>query len=41
MKIRVTNRLIISDPTSAIELYCEKELVLDNPDYYKRNRMGK
>lgn len=41
MKIRVTNRLIISDPISAIELYCEKELVLDNPDYYKRNRMGK
>ena len=41
MRIRVTNRLIISDPTTAIELYCKKELILDNPDYYKRNRMGK
>ena len=41
MKIRITNRLIISDPTPAVKAYCEKNLVLDNPDYYKKERMGK
>lgn len=41
MKIRITNRLIIKEPTIEVMRYCESELVLDNPDYYKRNRMGK
>lgn len=41
MKIIITNRLIISDPTPAVKAYCEKNLVLDNPDYYKKERMGK
>ncbi len=41
MKIRVTNRLIISDPTTDIIEYCERNLVLDNPDYYKKQRYGK
>ena len=41
MKIRIRNRLIISDPTPAIKAYCEKNLVLDNPDYFKKERMGK
>jgi superfamily II DNA or RNA helicase len=41
LKIRITNRLIISDPTPAVKAYCEKNLVLDNPDYYKLERMGK
>lgn len=41
MKIRITNRLIISDPTPAVKAYCEKNLILDNPDYYKKERMGK
>lgn len=40
MKIRITNRLIISDPTPAVKAYCEKNLILDNPDYYKKERMG-
>lgn len=41
MKIRITNRLIIKDPTDAIKAYCKNNLVLDNPDYYKKERMGK
>ena len=41
MKIRITNRLIIKEPTIEVTRYCESELVLDNPDYHKRNRMGK
>lgn len=41
MKIRIRNRLIISDPIPAVKAYCEKNLVLDNPDYYKLERMGK
>lgn len=41
LKIRISNRLIISDPTPAVKAYCEKNLVLDNPDYYKKERMGK
>lgn len=41
LKIIITNRLIISDPTPAVKAYCEKNLVLDNPDYYKLERMGK
>ena len=41
MRIRINNRLIISDPTEDVKRYCKNELILDNPDYYKRNRMGK
>lgn len=41
MEIRIRNRLIISDPIPAVKAYCEKNLVLDNPDYYKLERMGK
>ena len=40
MKIRISNRLIISDPTPAVKAYCDKNLILDNPDYYKKERMG-
>lgn len=41
MKIRITNRLIITDPTLELKLYCDKKLVLNNPDYHKLERMGK
>lgn len=40
MKIRVSNHIVISDPIPAIKAYCDKNLVLDNPDYYKKERMG-
>lgn len=41
MKIRITNRLIVSDSTKTVMEYCERKLVLDNPDYYKLEKMGK
>ena len=41
MKVRIRNRLIISDPTPAVKAYCNKNLILDNPDYYKLEKMGK
>lgn len=41
MKIKVANKLIISEPDLAIKDYCKKKLILDNPDYYKLERMGK
>lgn len=41
MKIRISNRLIISEPTDEIKAYCKEHLVLDNPDYYKKQRYGK
>ena len=41
MKIRISNQLIVVDPTPAVKAYCEKNLVLDNPDYYKLEKMGK
>lgn len=41
MKIRIRNRLIVSDPIPAVRAYCEKNLIIDNPDYYKLEKMGK
>jgi len=41
MKIRVKNQLIIYDPIPAVRAYCEKNLIIDNPDYYKLEKMGK
>lgn len=41
MKIRISNQLTVVDPTPAVKAYCDKNLVLDNPDYYKLEKMGK
>ena len=41
MKIRISNCLTVVDPIPAVKAYCEKNLVLDNPDYYKLEKMGK
>lgn len=41
MKIKISNCLTVVDPIPAIKAYCEKNLVLDNPDYYKLEKMGK
>lgn len=41
MKIRIKNCLIVSDPIPAVRAYCEKNLIIDNPDYYKLEKMGK
>lgn len=41
MKIDVGCRLIILNPTAEVLQYCRERLVLDNPDYYKKEQMGK
>lgn len=41
MKIRINNRLMISQPTLEVWSYCKEHLILNNPDYYKKERMGK
>ena len=41
MKVRISNRLYIEQPTSAVKAYCQKNLVLDNPDYYKAEKQGR
>lgn len=41
MQIEVGEKLRIKDATPAIEKWCRQNLVLDNPDYYKKERMGK
>ena len=41
MQIEVGEKLRIKDATPAIEKWCRQNLVLDNPDYYKKECMGK
>lgn len=40
MKVDVGSRLVITEPTDAVLDYCRTRLVLDNPEYYKKERMG-
>ena len=41
MKIKINEKIHIENPTPTIINYCKTNLVLDNPDYYKKERMGK
>ena len=41
MEIQVAEKIIIKLPIPAIRNYCRSKLILDNPDYYKKERMGK
>lgn len=41
MKIIVNSKIRIVNPTPTIEKWCREHLILDNPDYYKLERMGK
>lgn len=41
MRIRVSDKIKIENPTPAIQKWCVSNLVLDNPEYYKKERMGK
>ena len=41
MKITVNSKIIVTDPTPAVEKWCREWLVIDNPEYYKKERMGK
>ena len=40
MNIKISNEITIEEPTQEIIDYCKKELVLDNPDFAKKERMG-
>lgn len=41
MKVTLDNCLIIENPTFELLTYCKTRLVVDNPDYIKKARMGK
>lgn len=41
MKIIVDNCIKVEKPTSAVLNFCKKALVFDNPDYCKKERLGK
>ena len=41
MEIKVDSRLRIKDPTPEIEQWCKDHLIINNPDFYKKERMGK
>lgn len=40
MKITVSNKITIENPESNIKEWCRKNLVLNNPEYHKKERMG-
>lgn len=40
MNVKIKNKLIISDYPKELTDWCRKNLVLDNPDYHKKERMG-
>ena len=41
MEIYVGNKIIVQNPTEEIVRWCSRELVLSNPDYYKKVSVGK
>ena len=41
MQITVNEKIKIKNPTPAIIKWCREHLILDNPDFYKLERMGK
>lgn len=41
MKIIVGNAIIVSEPTADVIRFCKNNLVLANPDYISRQRLGK
>ena len=40
MKVTISNEITITEPTPEIMSWCKKELVLPNPEYSKKERMG-
>lgn len=41
MTIEVSEKIRVRNPTKELLKWCEENLVLDNPDYYKLQRLGK
>ncbi len=40
MKIIVSNKLLITNPTDAVKRWCATKLQVRNPEYVRRKRMG-
>ena len=40
MKTEIGSQITITDPTDEIIQWCKENLVLNNPDYIKKQRMG-
>ena len=40
MKLKISNEITITEPTQQIMEWCKRELVLPNPEYAKKERMG-
>lgn len=41
MRIEVSNGITVYEPTLEMKRWCNQELVLDNPDFYKKEKLGK
>lgn len=41
MRISVDNQIVVTDPINEIIEYCKNDLILDNPEYYKKLSLGK
>ena len=41
MEITVGNKLKVSNPTDDMVRWCKRNLIIDNPDFHKKERMGK
>ena len=41
MKLILSNNIVVKEPTQAVRLFCKNRLVIDNPDYITRERLGK
>lgn len=41
MECKVSNKIYVHNPSSEVLNFCKQNLVLDNPEYYKRLNLGK
>lgn len=41
MRVEIKNLLFVREPTKEVLEYCKNNLIIDNPDYYKKERLGK
>lgn len=41
MRVTIDNKLYIEDPSIELLDWCKENLIIDNPDYYKKEKLGK
>lgn len=41
MRVVIDNKIYVQDPTHDVIEYCQKNLILANPEFYKKEKMGK